>query len=189
MATALLVMDFELSMVGRLEQPDTLLSNVQATLTAARSAGVPVLYVVVRFREGYPEVSPANAFFANLTTGGNRLQEGTDSATIHPAVAPRPGEVLVTKRRVSAFTGSDLEVLLRAGQFTHLVLCGISTSGVVLSTVREASDKDYQITVLSDCCADANMALHAVLMADVFPRQATVVDHQTWMHQLTHSRL
>lgn len=179
MATALLIMDFEMTMVGRLEQPDALLGNVRATLAAARSAGVPILYVVVRFREGYPEVSPTNKFFSALINGGTPLQEGTDSAAIHPAVAPQPGDLLITKRRVSAFTGSDLEVVLRAGQLTHLVLCGISTSGVVLSTVREASDKDFRLTVLADCCADADAEAHRVLMANIFPRQATVIDHRT----------
>ncbi len=189
MAVALLVMDFELAMIGRLQQPDTLLTNVQATITAARSAGVPVVYVAVRFREGYPEVSPANKFFSGLINGGSRLQETDESSSIHPAVAPQPGDVLVIKRRISAFTGSDLEVVLRAGRLDHLVLCGISTSGVVLSTVREAGDKDFQLTVLGDCCADADEDLHQVLLTKVFPRQAAVLDHQAWIHQLQHSRL
>ena len=60
----------------------------------------------------------------------------------------------VAKKRISAFAGSDLEVLLRANDIRHLVLCGIATSGVVLSTLREAGDKDYTMTVLSDLCAD-----------------------------------
>lgn len=184
MAAALLIMDFEMAMVGQIKPADTLLSNVQATIAAARTAGLPVIYVVVRFREGYPEVSPVNKFFSALRQGGDRLQEATESAKIHPAVAPQAGDLLVTKRRVSAFTGSDLEVILRAGQIDQLVLCGISTSGVVLSTVREASDKDFQLTVLADCCADADADLHQTLVTKVFPRQATVLDHQTWAGQL-----
>lgn len=53
---------------------------------------------------------------------------------------PAPGEVTVTKRRVSAFSGSDLEVVLRARGISHLVLAGIATSGVVLSTLRPSTD-------------------------------------------------
>jgi nicotinamidase-related amidase len=99
---------------------------------------------------------------------------------IHPDLAPRPGEIIAVKRRISAFTGSDLEVVLRAFGIQHLVLTGISTSGVVLSTVREAADNDYRISVLSDGCADADDEVHRVLTTKVFPRQADVVTIEEW---------
>ena len=51
---------------------------------------------------------------------------------IHPAVAPIPGDIVVTKRRVSAFAGSDLDVVLRAQVIDSVALCGITTNGVVL---------------------------------------------------------
>jgi nicotinamidase-related amidase len=82
---------------------------------------------------------------------------------------------------VSAFTGSDLEVVLRARGIQHVVLAGIATSGVVLSTLREAADKDYQITVLSDLCADTDPEVHNVLITKVFPRQADVISSAQWM--------
>ena len=103
---------------------------------------------------------------------------------IHPAIASQPTDIVVTKRRVSAFSGSDLEVVLRAQDITHLVLCGIATSGVVLSTLREAADKDYQLTVLADCCVDNDEEVQRVLLTKVFPRQAEVVQASTWMAKL-----
>ena len=69
---------------------------------------------------------------------------------IHPAVAPAPGDLVVIKRRVSAFTGSDLEVGLRGLGEGTLVLTGIATSGLVLSTLRQAADLDYRLIVLAD---------------------------------------
>jgi nicotinamidase-related amidase len=101
-----------------------------------------------------------------------------------PAITPEDGDVVITKRRVSAFTGSDLEVVLRSGDVQHLVLCGIATSGVVLSTVREAADKDYRLTVLSDLCADADPEVHRVLLEKVFVRQAAVVTSEQWVQSL-----
>ena len=96
-----------------------------------------------------------------------------DPATrIHPAVAPGPDDVVVVKKRVSAFVGSDLEVVLRSLDATSLVLTGISTSGVVLSTLRQAADLDFGLTVLSDACADPDPEVHRVLLEKVFPRQA-----------------
>ena len=102
---------------------------------------------------------------------------------VHPALAPADEEVVVVKRRVSAFTGSDLEVILRAYGIQHLVLAGLSTSGVVLSTLREAADKDYRVTVLSDCCADRDEEVHRVLTTKVFLMQADVVGVEEWGKQ------
>jgi nicotinamidase-related amidase len=102
-----------------------------------------------------------------------------------PLITPEGNDVVVTKRRVSAFTGSDLEVVLRGGEIDHLVLCGIATSGVVLSTLREAADKDYRLTVLADLCADMDAEVHAVLTGKVFPRQARVMSGADWIAGLT----
>jgi len=99
-------------------------------------------------------------------------------------VAPQPTEVIVTKRRVGAFATTDLESVLRAHEVTCLVLLGIATSGVVLSTVRWAADADYALIVLEDCCADADEEVHRVLMQKVFPRQATVVPSQAFLQAL-----
>jgi nicotinamidase-related amidase len=87
---------------------------------------------------------------------------------------------VVVKRRVSAFTGSDLAVILRARSVRTLVLAGIATSGVVLSTLREAADRDFGLTVLSDACADRDAEVHRVLLEKVFPRQADVVTVDDW---------
>jgi nicotinamidase-related amidase len=176
-ASALLVMDVQNSIVERF--PDAgVLDRAAAAVAAARGAGVPVIYVRVAFRPGHPEVSPRNKSFAALRGGGGLADD--DATAIHPAVAPEPGEVVVTKRRVSAFAGSDLDVVLRAGAVEELVLCGIATSGVVLSTLRAAADLDYGLTVLRDACADADPEVHHVLMEKVFPRQAEVVDVTDW---------
>jgi nicotinamidase-related amidase len=94
---------------------------------------------------------------------------------VHAAVAPKPGEVVVTKRRVSAFFGTDLDVILRANRIETLLLAGIATSGVVLSTVRHAADADYRLVVVEDCCADRDAEVHRVLMEKVFARWTTVV--------------
>ena len=86
----------------------------------------------------------------------------------------------MTKKRVSAFAGSDLELVLRAREVTHLVLGGIATSGVVLSTVRAAADSDYRLTVLADLCLDGDEEVHRVLTGKVFPRQAEVIASADW---------
>jgi nicotinamidase-related amidase len=140
---------------------------------------MPVIYVVVGFRKGYPEASPNNKFFSAIKSGTMSFDSAADFK-VDVAIEPQPGDIVVTKRRVSAFTGSDLEVILRSMEIKHLVLLGLATSGVVLSTLREAADKDYVLTVLSDCCADRDEEVNRVLLNKVFPRQANVLSSEEW---------
>lgn len=174
---ALLVMDVQARIVTRFAQTGDFLERINTAITAARAASIPVIYVVVTFRPGYPEISPKNKSFSAIK---QQQSSPMTAAEIHPAIAPQPTDIVVTKRRVSAFSGSDLEVVLRAQGISHLVLCGIATSGVVLSTLREAADKDYQLTVLSDCCVDSDEEVQRVLLSKVFPRQADVVQASAW---------
>jgi len=113
-------------------------------------------------------------------TSGAMTFDTEEASKVYDEVAPLPGEIVVTKKRISAFTGSDLEVVLRSKGINHLVLTGIATSGVVLSTLREAADKDYILTVLSDSCADQDEEVHRVLTTKIYPRQAEVIETQAW---------
>jgi nicotinamidase-related amidase len=181
--TALLVMDVQQGIVERFASDEGYLARLADALAAARGAGITVIYVTVGFRPGYPEVSERNKSFATIA-GSGRFADGDPGARIHPAIAPAAGDVVVIKRRVSAFAGSDLEVLLRSGGIDSLVLAGIATSGVVLSTLRQAADMDYQLAVLADGCLDADPQVHEVLLQKVFPRQAQVTSIADWTASL-----
>jgi len=173
--TALLVMDVQGGIVDRLPDKDAYLERLKQTVTAAKEQGMAVFYVVVGFRPGFPEVSPHNKSFSTM-----------EAAMKDRLVNPRPAlelaedDIVIYKRRVSAFAGSDLEVLLSGQGIKHLVLTGIATSGVVLSTVRQAADKDYQLTVLADLCADTDPEVHRLLTEKIFPRQASVTTAEAW---------
>lgn len=181
MTEALLVMDMQVGIVERLgAKAPSELSNARLALAAARSHDMPVIFVRVAFRDGTPEVSHNNKSFSSLSRAQS-FGETDASTQIHPDLAPQRGEVVVTKRRVSAFAGSDLDVVLRSMSVDALVLTGIATSGVVLSTTRQAADLDFRITILRDACADADDEVHRVLMDKVFPRQATVMTTDEWI--------
>jgi len=181
--TALLVMDVQQGIVSRFAGDAEYLPRVARAIAAARQAGLRVIYVTVGFRPGYPEVSARNKSFSTLSQAGGFIG-GEASTTVHPAVAPAPGDVLITKRRVSAFAGSDLDVVLRAGNIDTLVLTGIATSGVVLSTLRQAADLDYRLVVLADACLDGDPEVHRVLTEKVFPRQADVLTVDRWVESV-----
>lgn len=179
MKKALLVMDMQLPILGMASNPSELISNVAKAIKKAREKEIPVIFVVLGFRNGLPEISENNQIFYSF----KKQLENVDMdnwSTIHPDLGLKKDDIIVTKRRVSAFTGSDLEVVLRGLNIQHLTLTGIATSGIVLSTLREAADKDFKLTVISDCCLDSDEEVHNVLMKKVFPRQAEVVSLDEW---------
>jgi nicotinamidase-related amidase len=179
MNTALLVMDVQLGIVDRLDDKDDYISRAKAAVDAAHNKNIPVIYVVVGFRPGFPDVSSNNKSFKAMKETGSDVMLNP-----RPIIGLNETDIVVTKRRVSAFSGSDLEVILRSQGVTSLVLSGIATSGVVLSTVREAADKDFQLTVLSDLCSDFDETVNSVLLEKVFPKQAAVITSSEWIATL-----
>jgi nicotinamidase-related amidase len=138
-SAALLVMDYQVDALTKFmtaAQSADAIACVPDLIAMARDAGMMVIHVVVAFRPGHPEVSPRNPPFSALKANG-MLAAGSEGAAIHPAAAAREGERIVVKHRVSPFVGTDLETLLRANGIDTLVLAGVHTSGVVLSTVRQ----------------------------------------------------
>jgi nicotinamidase-related amidase len=175
--TAVLAMDCQTGIVSAyVQRPEEFLERASGVLQMARGARIPVIHVQVGFRQGLPEVSPRNKLFAAVKSSPRHQQlfEGAAGA-ISPALGPEAGDIVVTKHRVSAFAGTDLEMILRAKDTDTLVLFGIATSGVVLSTVLAACDADYQLVVIADCCADRDAELHAALLQRFFPERAAVV--------------
>jgi nicotinamidase-related amidase len=179
--TALLVMDMQMGIITNfpLVANDLIIANKKA-IEYARAQNIPALFITVGFRQSVWEGRPNNKGFAAVK------QRTADAdmnvfATVLPELGKREDDLWVLKRGLSAFAGSDLEMLLRSLGIQHLVLTGISTNGVVLSTLREAMDKDYKLTVLADCCADADEEVHRVLTTKVFPRHADVMTVAEWV--------
>lgn len=175
--SALLLMDFQTVIVGMVgEGAPALLERARDARAAAKAAGMAVTHVRVAFSDAdYAAISERNKSFAAL--GKSRMiTEGSEAAAIHPALAPAPGEEVFTKKRVGAFSTTNLADRLKARGIDTLYLAGIATSGVVLSTLRDAADRDYRLYVIRDVCADMDAEVHRVLLEKVFPRQSDVID-------------
>lgn len=135
-------------------------AHTKRIIDAARTQKIPVLYVTVGFTEGYPEWPSHSPVFTDAGREAALLQIGTWNQEIHQDLAPRPGERLITKRRVSPFYCTDLELVLRNLGVQRLVLCGVATDHVVIATARDGHDRDFRILVLEDCCAAASQDRH-----------------------------
>lgn len=137
---------------------------------------MPVLYIRVAFTPDQLAAIPdRNKMFAAISAAGF-LVDGSPETQIPPAIAPRAADRVFTKVRVSAFSSTELTPFLDERGIDTLLLAGVQTSGVVLSTVRDAADRDYRLLVLEDCCADPDAGVHETLTTKVFPPQADVTD-------------
>ena len=158
------------------DHQDAFLGRAGGVLNHARTSHMTLIHVKFGFRPGLPEVSSQNQLIGKIKASPQHqklFQEPLGS--IHPALAPMENEIVIIKHRVSAFTGSDLAMILRVNDVDTLVLFGIATSGVVLSTLLEASDADFRLAVVKDCCADLDAELHDALFERLFPLRATVL--------------
>ena len=178
--TALLILDFQ---VGIGDQPDakSAAQRAAAALKARRAAGLPVAFSKVKFRAGYRDLADSNKAFALIKM---KNMFPPDESKLISILQPGHDEIVVDKDRFCAFSGNDLEEILRWGGIKHLVMAGVATSGVILPTFTLAADEDYSITILSDACADPKASLHEELMTNLFPRSATVLTVDHWIASL-----
>lgn len=174
--TALLVMDFQPAILDRLPDAGAApLARARDALDAVRAHGGLVGFVRVAFTDADLAAMPETSAMRAAVGAGRALPADAPETAVHGDLAPQDGETVVRKVRVGAFSTTDLDTQLRARGVDTLVLAGISTSGVVLSTVRDAADRDYRLLVLRDACADPRADVHAFLLEHVLPRQAEVL--------------
>lgn len=174
--TALLAMDFQNGIVAFLADPDALLERVRGAITDVRAAGGTIGYVRVAFtEEDWAAVPETNKFFAPAASA-KLMHHQESAAQIDERITPRDGDIVVRKTRFSGIFASDLDRRLRERGIDTLVLSGLSTSGVVLSTLTDAADRDYRVYVLSDGVADPDAEVHEALVNKVFPSRAHIID-------------
>jgi nicotinamidase-related amidase len=181
----MLSMDLQSGIVSVYAPDGDLVTRAGTLLRQGREAGLTIIHIKVGFRPGVPEIHPRNMLLGGIKASPihQQLFLGA-SGSIHPAVAPHEGDLVVTKSRVNAFVGTDLGLLLHAREIDTLVLFGIATSGVVLSTTLAAADADYQLLIVKDCCADLDQTVNACLIEKVFPRCAIVLASDEFLQML-----
>lgn len=172
--TALLVMDYQNGIFERVENADVLLAGATRAIDLIRGQGGTIGYVRVGFADGE---APSGTMGRRIGREAARTMFHADSPAtqIHEQIAPQDGDIVVRKIRVGPFGTTDLHEQLQAKGIDTLLLAGISTSGVVLSAVRDGHDRDYRLVVVSDLCADPQADVHDFLIERIFPRQADVI--------------
>jgi nicotinamidase-related amidase len=149
------------------------IENTAEAIRKARAAGVPIGYVRVGFSADYRECPPTSRIFQGAKKAG-LFKLGEWGTQVHPALAPQPSDYDIVKHRVSPFYATRLEPILRANSVQRLYVCGVSTSGAVLSAAKDGHDRDYQVFVLEDCCAALTDEQHLAVIEQM-QRMTTIV--------------
>jgi len=135
------------------------LANLAKEQAAMRSAGGHVIHVHLGFKADYSD-HPAKSPLLGGARAAGILIVGTPSTEIVPEVAPHNGDIVLVKKRISAFFGTDLERKLRDLNVNKVLLAGVATDLAVQSAARDAHDRDFEVEILANCCAAANDGDH-----------------------------
>ncbi len=145
------------------------LDRIAACQDAARAGGMEAMHCGIAFPEGFFVVGPHSNFHELWLRDVQTGVIGTPGAEWHPKVAPKPGELSMFSQCSAALVGTPLEQALRGRDVTTVVVTGISTLGSVKNIVTDATNRFFDIIVLSDCCESGNPEVEQVLMQKVFP--------------------
>lgn len=193
--TALLVMDCQNDIIHEKGGPApwgfaaqvkerNLITSIKKTIAASRQARIPVVYVTVAYRQDRSDVVENCGFFSAVK-GIPVLEEGSWGAAIHDELRPQPEDWLVVKKRISAFAGTSLELLLRSLESTTLVLTGVATNFVIEGTARDACDAGYQVIILEDCCAAGSEEMHRFSVEKILCHLTTISGSKEWMELIS----
>lgn len=183
--TALIVGDMQTDILTRFPFARTPLDPLRVTVPAARAHGVLVVFVHTELRSSGVDVSDNNVLISRFFREEGLFHADAGQSGVAREFAPLPEDAVVTKRRASAFTGTDLDLILRAQHIDSVVLAGVATSGVVTATAVEALDRDYRVTVLRDACADSDADVHDFLVNRFLPLRGTEVrTSEEWVSEV-----
>lgn len=180
MKTALIIGDIQRGITGAYPFARQVVPPLSELLPRARAAGVLVVFVHIAFRPNRTDLPPDNALFSAFFDAGDMFHEGAAATEIDLPVQAE--DVVILKRRASAFAGTDLELVLRARGIDTVAVAGVATSAMVAATCYDAADRGYRITVLRDGCADSDSTVHEFFVDKVFPSRAhEVVSCAKWL--------
>jgi maleamate amidohydrolase len=154
--------------------------NILPLLKAARRKGLPIIYTYNGFR---PDLADAGLMAEKSLDIKNKRVciEGTPGVKIVSSIAPKSRDIVINKKRFSAFFGTDLLVYLKGLKADTIILTGCVTSGCIRMTAYDAYQYDYRVIIPPECVGDQTSGLHEQslfimneVVADVIPVEKVI---------------
>lgn len=145
-------------------EKNNVIENANHLIQYGRQNNIPIIFVKLGFNEGYPELSNQSPLLSSAKQFG-ALQLGTWATELNSKIDYQYDDIVIIKNRVSAFHGTNLEVILKCLQITDLLICGVSTNMAVELTARESHDRDYKVSIIADACGTINEELQRQSLA------------------------
>jgi nicotinamidase-related amidase len=139
----------------------------------ARDRAYPVIWVRMAFRPGFVDASRGVRSGTSATAG--RLVEGTWGAEILEGLGRGPEDIVVTKKRSSAFFNTDLDLVLNGLGVRRLIVGGTSTNWAIESTVRDGDSRDLEMIVVREATASRMADLHEPSLRSMASRYARIL--------------
>jgi biuret amidohydrolase len=189
--TALLILDMQNELIDpagkvgskgfhKVATEKRLVPKIAEVEAAMRAKGAPIIFVRVGFETDYLDSISRQSRLAHLKESGAMIIG--DFGTEFPAdLAPKPGDLVVTKRAVNPFHNTNLYAFLMKHKIDRIVLAGVYTHMVVDSAARFADDSGLYVTVLSDCCASPDEQVHQISIDKILPLFSTVTTQQGFL--------
>ena len=178
--TALLIMDVQNDIVhedGKYKdfgspahaKERNILINIKKVLDKAREVGVKVIYVKFGMRDFSAEVAGNHTPILAAVSDLKACDLNAWGGEVHESIKPIEGEAIVEKNRINAFHRTNLKEILVEADIDTLILTGVATNYVIEATARHASDDDYKLIILDDCCSSMNQDMHDFSMQNILP--------------------
>lgn len=156
---------------------------------AARAASIPVIWTRLVFRDDYAD---GGRLIRVLRPGLARigaLKIGTPDAEIVPEADVQPGDFIIEKQRYSSFYATGLEAVLRSLDIDSLIVCGVTTSMCVETTVRDAAQRDYRTFVVREACGDFDAERHEASLSAMGFGFADIIGFEQALEACSNGRL
>ena len=178
--TALLIMDVQNDIVhedGKYKDFGTpvhakeqnIFQNIKNILDKARQVGIKVVHVKFGMKDFEAEVEGNHTPILDAVSNLKACDLNTWGGNIYELLKPNEGEAIVEKNRINSFHRTNLKQILEESNIDTLILTGVATNYVVEATARHASDDDYRLIILEDCCSSMNQEMHEFSMKNILP--------------------
>lgn len=167
--SALLIIDMQNDFVLegkplRVAGAKTVIPKIQAVLAEFRKRSLPVFHIL---RVHRPDGSDVEIIRQELFRKQPFAVAGTTGAAVIDELAPRPGEYVITKTRMSAFIGTELDLILRTLSVTSVYVTGIQTPNCIRTTVFDAIAYNYPVVLVDDAVGASSDEIHQANVRDM----------------------